>query len=146
MLLSVLHNLRHGLAVMMIVMLASFSATAQTPAEPTSPPPATEEAVETKTQEMSASDASTDPGIDLSDPALIGALEAREKADRAIAEAVKAQQEKAALENGDVSDAVTTQKKSFIPTSADEVKALGQKILPFTFAVEFERQRCSLGR
>ena len=129
MLLSVLHNLRHGLAVMMIVMLASFSATAQTPAEPTSPPPATEEAVETKTQEMSASDASTDPGIDLSDPALIGALEAREKADRAIAEAVKAQQEKAALENGDVSDAVTTQKKSFIPTSADEVKALGQKVL-----------------
>ena len=129
MLLSVLHNLRHGLAVMMIVMLASFSATAQTPAEPTSPPPVTEEAVETKTQEMSASDDSTDPGIDLSDLALIEALEAREKADRAIAEAVKAQQEKAALENGDVSDAVTTQKKSFIPTSADEVKALGQNIL-----------------
>ena len=129
MLLSVLHNLRHGLAVMMIVMLASFSATAQTPAEPTSPPPATEEAVETKTQEMSASDASTDPGIDLSDPALIGALEAREKADRAIAEAVKAQQEKAALENGDVSNAEAPQKKSFIPTSADEVKALGQKVL-----------------
>ena len=129
MLLSVLHNLRHGLAVMMIVMLASFSAMAQTPAEPTSPPPATEEAVETKTQEMSASDDSTDPGIDLSDLALIEALEAREKADRAIAEAVKAQQEKAALENGDVSDAVTTQKKSFIPTSADEVKALGQKVL-----------------
>lgn len=129
MLLSVLHNLRHGLAVMMIVMLASFSATAQTPAEPTSPPPATEEAVETKTQEMSASNASTDPGIDLSDPALIGALEAREKADRAIAEAVKAQQEKAALENGDVSDAEAPQKKSFIPTSADEVKALGQKVL-----------------
>ena len=129
MLLSVLHNLRHGLAVMMIVMLASFSATAQTPAEPTSPPPATEEAVETKTQEMSASDASTDPGIDLSDPALIGALEAREKADRAIAEAVKAQQEKAALENDDVSNAEAPQKKSFIPTSADEVKALGQKVL-----------------
>ena len=129
MLLSVLHNLRHGLAVMMIVMLASFSATAQTPAEPTSPPPATEEAVETKTQEMSASDASTDPGIDLSDLALIEALEAREKADRAIAEAVKAQQEKAALENGDVSNAEAPQKKSFIPTSADEVKALGQKVL-----------------
>ena len=129
MLLSVLHNLRHGLAVMMIVMLASFSATAQTPAEPTSPPPATEEAVETKTQEMSASDASTDPGIDLSDLALIEALEAREKADRAIAEAVKAQQEKAALENDDVSNAEAPQKKSFIPTSADEVKALGQKVL-----------------
>ena len=129
MLLSVLHNLRHGLAVMMIVMLASFSATAQTPAEPTSPPPVTEEAVETKTQEMSASDDSTDPGIDLSDLALIEALEAREKADRAIAEAVKAQQEKAALENGDVSDAEAPQKKSFIPTSADEVKALGQKVL-----------------
>ena len=129
MLLSVLHNLRHGLAVMMIVMLASFSATAQTPAEPTSPPPATEEAVETKMQEMSASDASTDPGIDLSDLALIEALEAREKADRAIAEAVKAQQEKAALENDDVSNAEAPQKKSFIPTSADEVKALGQKVL-----------------
>lgn len=129
MLLSVLHNLRHGLAVMMIVMLASFSATAQTPAEPTSPPPATEEAVETKTQEMSASDDSTDPGIDLSDLALIEALEAREKADRAIAEAVKAQQEKAALENDDVSNAEAPQKKSFIPTSADEVKALGQKVL-----------------
>ena len=129
MLLSVLHNLRHGLAVMMIVMLASFSATAQTPAEPTSPPPATEEAVETKTQEKSASDDSTDPGIDLSDLALIEALEAREKADRAIAEAVKAQQEKAALENGDVSNAEAPQKKSFIPTSADEVKALGQKVL-----------------
>jgi len=129
MLLSVLHNLRHGLAVMMIVMLASFSAMAQTPAEPTSPPSSTEEAVQTKTQEMSASDASTDPGIDLSDPALIEALEAREKADRAIAEAVKTQQEKAALENGDVSDAEAPQKKSFIPSSADEVKALGQKVL-----------------
>ena len=113
MLLSVLHNLRHGLAVMMIVMLASFSATAQTPAEPTSPPPATEEAVETKTQEMSASDASTDPGIDLSDLALIEALEAREKADRAIAEAVKAQQEKAALENDDVSNAGAAKEKLY---------------------------------
>jgi len=130
MLLSVLHSLRHGLAVIMIVMLASFSATAQTPTDQTSPPPATEQAVENKLQETAASDAPADSSIDLSDPALIEALEAREKADRAIAEAVKAQQEKAvALENGDVSDAEAPQKKSFIPTSADEVKALGQKVL-----------------
>jgi len=82
MLLSVLHSLRHGLAVSMIVMLASFSATAQTPTDQTSPPPATEQAVENKLQETAASDAPADSRIDLSDPALIEALEARETRER----------------------------------------------------------------
>ena len=65
--------------------------------------------------------------LDLDDPALLEALEAREKANRAIAEAVAAQKEKQAVDPIAAPD--TTPKKSIFPTSADEAKALLQKIL-----------------
>ena len=65
--------------------------------------------------------------LDLDDPALLEALEAREKANRAIAEAVAAQKEKQTVDPIVAPD--TTSKKSIFPTSADEAKALLQKIL-----------------
>ena len=65
--------------------------------------------------------------LDLDDPALLEALEAREKANRSIAEAVAAQKEKQAVDPIAAPD--TTPKKSIFPTSADEAKALLQKIL-----------------
>ena len=65
--------------------------------------------------------------LDLDDPALLEALEAREKANRAIAEAVAAQKEKQTVDPIAAPD--TTSKKSIFPTSADEAKALLQKIL-----------------
>ena len=66
--------------------------------------------------------------IDLNDPALIEALEAREKADRAIAEAVAAQKAEQDSEKT-VAQEEAPAKKSFIPTSAEDVKALGKTIL-----------------
>ena len=71
---------------------------------------------------------SAPPAIDLSDPALVEALEAREKADRAIADAVREQ--RAASETDSVdSESVEAPKKSLIPTSPDQIKAVGQKVL-----------------
>lgn len=67
------------------------------------------------------------PVIDLDDPALIEAMEAREKADRAIAEAVAAQRERQDAEK--TAPLENTQKKSIMPTSIDEIKALGKSIL-----------------
>ena len=66
------------------------------------------------------------PIIDLNDPALIEAMEAREKADRAIAEAVAAQKERQDAEKTAPVD--SAEKKSIIPTSIEEVKALGKSI------------------
>ena len=66
--------------------------------------------------------------IDLNDPALIEAMEAREKADRAIAEAVAEQKKKQEAELAVVSDEVPA-KKSLFPTSAEEIKALGKTIV-----------------
>lgn len=68
--------------------------------------------------------------FDLSDPALAEALEAREQADRAIAEAVRAQREAAQARIDDKAESGTegAAKKSLIPTSPEEIKALGKKI------------------
>ena len=65
--------------------------------------------------------------IDMDDPALIEALEARQKADRAIAEAVAAQKKNQERQNSDLGELPA--KKSLIPTSAEDVKILGKKIL-----------------
>ena len=65
--------------------------------------------------------------IDMDDPALIEALEARQKADRAIAEAVAAQKKNQESQNSDLGELPA--KKSLIPTSAEDVKILGKKIL-----------------
>lgn len=66
--------------------------------------------------------------IDLNDPALIDAMEAREKADRAIAEAVAVQKAKQNSEKAATNE-IAPKKKSLIPTSAEEAKALGKTIL-----------------
>jgi len=126
---AVLHILRRSLAIMMVVILTSLSASAQTPTGETSPPPAKVEPLEAKAQEVATElENAPDSAVDLSDPALMEALEARAKADRAIAEAVKAQQEKAVAANASP-DEEAPKKKSLMPTSADDVKALGQKVL-----------------
>ena len=130
MLLSASHHLRCVLAAMIIMVLTTFTTAAQTATEeePQSTPQV--EVVDTETPASPApeSEPERESEIDLSDPALMEALEAREKADRAIAEAVKAQQEKATLQSA-ASEEETPKKKSFIPTSVDDLKALGQKIL-----------------
>ena len=84
--------------------------------------------VETTLANEASSDAETKmPTIDLDDPALIEAMEAREKADRAIAEAVAAQKERQEIEKTEPVD--SSKKKSIMPTSIEEVKALGKSIL-----------------
>ena len=65
--------------------------------------------------------------LDFDDPALIEALEAREKANRAIAEAVAAQKEEQAANQEKGLD--ISPKKSIFPASADEAKALLKTIL-----------------
>ena len=63
----------------------------------------------------------------MDDPALIEALEVRQKADRAIAEAVAAQKKNQESQNSDLGELPA--QKSLIPTSAEDVKILGKKIL-----------------
>jgi len=123
-----LQNLRYGLAVMVSVMLLNVSAFAQTATEeaPQTPPAATQTSSET--QDAAAVEIAVDkkaPEIDLSDPALAEALDAREKADRAIAEAVRLQQEKAAPQ---ATPSETPVKKSLIPTNAEDAKAIAGKV------------------
>lgn len=128
---SALRNLCFIVATFMGVMLMSVSAFAQATTEESQQAPTATQQVQADTQESPAFEGTPEINateIDLSDPALAEALEAREKADRAIAEAVRAQQEKAALKRATTDDG-GTKKKSFIPTSADDVKALGQKVL-----------------
>ena len=69
----------------------------------------------------------SEPGLDLSDPALVEALEARQKADRAIAEAVREQRE-AASQLETEAETPPAPKKSLIPTSPDQIKAVAKKI------------------
>jgi len=126
-----LRNLRGFFVIAAALLFLSVSAMAQTPTEETPQAPAPieqldSEALETPPLETVIEDKVS--GIDLSDPALAEALEARQKADRAIAEAVKAQQDKAAL-NIATPEGEAPKKTSFIPTSFDDVKAIGNKVL-----------------
>lgn len=128
---SALRNLSFLFATVVSLWLLSVSAFAQVPTEEAKQTSPTTEQAQIDTPQAQPPEAVTEPvipEIDLSDPALMEALEAREKADRTIAKIVKEQQEKAALEQ-DVSDEEAPKKKSLIPTSADDVKALGQKVL-----------------
>ncbi len=119
--------------ILFVVLLCGFTmAAAAQDSELQAKPPVTQQEaaidpapVEAPKAEISAQAA---PEIDLSDPALMQALDAREKADRAIAEAVKAQQEKMAAPAPAETVEVPKKKRPF-PTSADEAKALGQKAL-----------------
>ena len=127
MLLSALHYMRCTIAVILIVILTSLSAAAQTPNSDTAQATKKVETETPQTQNTPAVESLPIGQIDLSDPALAEALEAREKADRAIAEAVRSQQEKVELKTSAKDDVPA--KKSIIPTSADDVKAIGQKVL-----------------
>ena len=132
MLLSALHYMRCTIAVILILILTGLSAAAQTANPDTAETPAKIETVDPKTQNTQPQnppvvESLPEGQIDLSDPALAEALEARQKADRAIAEAVRSQQEKAAMKTSAEDDKPA--KKSLLPTSADDVKALGQKVL-----------------
>ncbi len=68
------------------------------------------------------------PVIDLNDPAIQAALEARQKADKALADAVRAQQENLAAAT-ETTNTDTPEKKSLIPTNGAELKELGRKII-----------------
>jgi len=117
------------IAIMAWASIFTFQAGAQT-AEPQTAqaeateasPPMAETAAETPPLE------SVEAALDLDDPALLEALEAREKADRAIAEAVAAQKKKMAHSQSAAETDVAV-KTSIIPTSAEEARALFQKIL-----------------
>lgn len=122
-----------------LVLALAVSAAAQTTAAQSTtegtPPAETAAAAATENTPPSEIVAANDvaletaaPQIDLSDPALVEALDARAKADRAIAEAVKVQQAKTDITQ-DLSQESLPEKASFIPTSLDEVKAIGQKVL-----------------
>ena len=89
----------------------SFAQTAETPTPQAAPAPQSSQA------------------IDISDPALMEALEAREKADRAIAEAVRAQRQAESETLVSAQEVNAPKKPGLIPTSAEEARALGQKIL-----------------
>ncbi len=128
MLLPVLHKLRLALVVLFAVMLATYPAFAQTTTETTQNPAVETEQVKPSKENGSSESVSPSSDIDLSDPALMEALEKRQKADREIAEAIKVQQERAAL-LGAQTDEEETAKKSFIPTSLDDLKALGQQVI-----------------
>lgn len=106
--------------------LVGVSAFAQTNPQAPAETPVPEASLEQVTPEAVKTE--TSPAIDLSDPALMDALEARERADRAIAEAVKAQQEQVSSVP-ETPDAATPKKPSVIPTSMEDIKALGQKAL-----------------
>ena len=83
------------------------------------------------------------PAIDLDDPAIKAALEARDNADAALAEAVR-NQARAALEQQTEVDQITPDKPSLIPSNAEEFKALfskiGQKILGWLTSIPFLAQ------
>lgn len=110
-----------------LICVIGFSATAfaQSAQEGAATNPA-----ETVKQSVEAQGVVTKPvlesDIDLLDPALAEALEARAIADRAIAEAVRAQQAKLNAASEDVSTGAP--KKSFIPTSPEDAKAIIGKI------------------
>jgi len=100
--------------------------TKQTPETSMQDPPAQSETQEPVKDLVKPSDFT--PDINLSDPALVEALEARSKADRAIAEAVRRQQEKLSRESVEA-ETDTSETKSFLPKNAEEWKGIGQKIL-----------------
>ena len=81
--------------------------------------------------------------IDLDDPAIKAALEARETADAALAEAVR-NQSKAALEAQAKSEGKASKKPSFIPSNAQDFKALfnqiSQKIIGWLTSIPFLAQ------
>lgn len=85
--------------------------------------------------------------IDVSDPALLEALEeayrSRQEADEAIAKIVREQMELAQQPSGDVAGE-TSEKSSIIPANADEAKALlgkiGNKILGWLTSIKFLAQ------
>ena len=122
-----------------LVLALAVSAAAQTTAAQSTtegtPPAETAAAAATENTPPSEIVAANDvaletaaPQIDLSDPALVEALDARAKADRAIAEAVKVQQAKTDITQ-DLSQESLPEKASFIPTSLDDVKTIGQRVL-----------------
>ena len=115
---------------LLTLLAMTLSGWAQTP-EPDAPPTPNEtvEAVdpiaapETISPEGSAAPAA----IDFDDPAILAAIEAREAAEKAFAEAVREQMETAATRAAEVEADIAT-KPSIVPANAEEAKALLSKI------------------
>jgi small-conductance mechanosensitive channel len=119
---------------MLVMLLAGQSAFAQTAPEEVASEGVAQQATQDSSVEAQSPNSAqltrpADLEVDLSDPDLAKALEAREDADRAIIQAIRAQKEKVAQEVSAAEKADNSKKKSLIPSSADEVKQLGQKVL-----------------
>ncbi len=121
--------------ICLCLMTTSFTAWAQV--DETSPP------VETPSSAVVVDTPPLAPVLDLDDPAIQSALEARAAADAAIAAAVR-EQAKAAEDRQIESGATSEGKKSFIPSSSEELKVLlnsiWQKILGWLTSLTFLAQ------
>lgn len=134
MLITVLRKSLCAIAIMLVMLLAGQSAFAQTAPEEVASEGVAQQATQDSSVEAQSPNSAqltrpADLEVDLSDPDLAKALEAREEADRAIIQAIRAQKEKVAQEVSAAEKADNSKKKSLIPSSADEVKQLGQKVL-----------------
>ena len=134
MLITVLRKSLCAIAIMLVMLLAGQSAFAQTAPEEVASEGVAQQATQDSSVEAQSPNSAqltrpADLEVDLSDPDLAKALEAREEADRAIIQAIRAQKEKVAQEVSAAEKADNSKKKSLIPSSANEVKQLGQKVL-----------------
>lgn len=116
--------------------LTSVSPSAQTAA------PETQEQVQTETSTApetlpqenapapsAAIPADTAPKIDLNDPAIQEAINAKEAADQALVDAVLKARENTLNAEPEANESGGVKAPSFIPTNAEDAKALGQKLL-----------------
>lgn len=116
--------------------LTSVSPSAQTAAPETQEQVQTETSTATETlpeenapAPSAAIPADTAPKIDLNDPAIQEAIDAKEAADQALVDAVLKARENTLNAEPEANESGGVKAPSFIPTNAEDAKALGQKLL-----------------
>ena len=116
--------------------LTSVSPSAQTAAPETQEQVQTETSTATETlpeenapAPSAAIPADTAPKIDLNDPAIQEAINAKEAADQALVDAVLKARENTLNAEPEANESGGVKAPSFIPTNAEDAKALGQKLL-----------------
>ena len=116
--------------------LTSVSPSAQTAAPETQEQVQTETSTATETlpeenapAPSAAIPADTAPKIDLNDPAIQEAIDAKEAADQALVDAVLKARENTLNAEPEGNESGGVKAPSFIPTNAEDAKALGQKLL-----------------
>jgi len=118
------------------LILTSVSALAQTAApqaqehvQTEQPAIPADKPAEKELSQAAAIQPDTAPTIDLNDPAIQDAIKAKEAADQALVDAVLKARENAASGEPDSTEKAGIKAPSFIPTNAEDAKALGQKLL-----------------